>query len=471
MRLSWTLLLTSFLFVFAKFSEPGLGISSTTYGALARDILENGHWFNPTLGQNIFDPFVDHPYLVLWIKAFVFKFLGASAQTVRLTASVLGLLGFIALFKGLKNVFDEKIAYLSCILLMTITVYMNYHSSGWLDLPMVSFCIFAFFLVSQKNFHIWQSVACGLMISCAVLSKGAGALLVFPIFIFAMLQSGRPARDFVLITLSSLIPISAFTVVHFKKQGFFFWHAYIQRQFSVLNDTTTQLTNKTDYFWYLTAYFQTGHLVAILSVAGIWSLVKKRQINMAVLILGTLVIHFLAYGMSSRHYTQYLLPLFPWMATAAAFFLAGTLQEKIKTPSLARWTLIVAAIFFVSTEILPIRVHSSSGDRFKSLQRVLYFKTQIKTAYFLGDLKDQSTWEAEASYIRWYLNKWPVALSPQELNEKIASLNESEVVLAPKGFSTVQSCAHSSDIEVYLKKCEDLNVNFFSFSDQNEYLP
>ncbi|MBV2169142.1 MAG: glycosyltransferase family 39 protein [Bdellovibrio sp.] len=470
-NLTWTLLGTIFLFIFAKFSEPGLGISSTTYGALARDILENAHWFNPTVGHKMNDPLVDHPYLVLWIDAIFFKLFGVSAQTIRLTSSLLGMLGFVALFRGVKNILGENAAYLSCVLLMTINVYMNYHSSGWLDIPMVSFCLFAFYFVSKEGFSPQNGALSGLMISCAVLSKGAGALAVFPIFLFSILQSKNKVRDFIIISTCALLPFLAFTIAHYNSQRFLFWTVYFQRQFGALNDTDAQLASTKHYFWYVLESLRNGHLVAILSLPGLWWLTKAGHKKIAALIGGVLVVHISAYSMSSRHYGQYLLPLFPWMAVAAAFFLTSLLKHKLKIAIIAKYLLILAMVFFVTTEILPIQVHSASGTAFKSLQKILYFNPQLQVAYFAGDVDDQSTWEAESSYIRWYLNKWPVALKEQELRDKIASLTENEVILAPKGFAQTPPCAHSSKIDVYLKNCMDLKVNVLSFSDQNQYLP
>ncbi len=83
-----------FLAIFVKFWESGLGVSSATYGAIANNLVHDNQWFHLHMQPKSYDPFVDQPYLVLWLDAILFKLLGASAQTIRLLSSVAGFFTF-----------------------------------------------------------------------------------------------------------------------------------------------------------------------------------------------------------------------------------------------------------------------------------------------------------------------------------------------------------------------------------------
>src|SRR5271168_1556346 len=104
------ILLMSFLAVFLKFWEPGLGNSAAGYGALARNLAQDNHWFHLHMAPDFFNPFADHPYLVIWLDALIFKIFGASAQTIRLLASIAGVAVFSSVFLTARRFFDERVA-------------------------------------------------------------------------------------------------------------------------------------------------------------------------------------------------------------------------------------------------------------------------------------------------------------------------------------------------------------------------
>lgn len=465
------LLLILFLFIFAKFWEPGIGISSATYGALARDILENGNWLGPRLGPNLYDPFVEHPYLVLWINAVFFKLFGVSAQTIRLTASLIGIAGFLALFAAIKNSVNEKTALLTCILLMSINVYMNYHSSGWLDMPMVGFSLIAFYF-SSRNIKAATSLDIafsGFFLSLAILSKGAGALAVFPLFVYGVLRSKNKLSAILVQGLALLIPLAAFTWSHYQNQGFLFWKAYYIRQFIDQNPEG----DGANYFWYLSDAIKHGHLVALLSLFGTLWLFKQGEKKLSLLIVSTVIIHTIAYSHSSRHYTQYLLPLFPWMAISTAYLITSLYEFKFSTEKALKVLFSIALAFFVLTGILPVTIHSASGQEYKALQKDLYLNPAIKTVYFEGDQKVQSSWEDNASYIRWYLNKTPVLVSADRLSDVLNNLQPDEAIILATKDRDISPCLQNSVMSLYThtSRCPTSEVKNREFNHQTQYFP
>ncbi len=163
------LFLSFALVIMAKFWEPGIGISSATYGALAKNILRENNWLAPRLAPHIYDPFVEHPYLVLWMDAIFMKIFGITSQVMRLASITIGLAGVMGLFSFIKKTLDERTALISCILLLVINVFMNFFNSGWLDMPMVGFTLIAFALAAHQRFG-WSGFLRGLLFSQKVLA-------------------------------------------------------------------------------------------------------------------------------------------------------------------------------------------------------------------------------------------------------------------------------------------------------------
>ena len=153
------------LAAFLKFWEPGLrGGSSSTYGALALSMVKSGHWFHPALGAQLFDPFVDHPYLVLWEEALLFSIFGASAFAVRLASSISGIVIVVLLFAVVRKRFDELTAFFTVVSLMTIGQFMLFVSSGWLDIPMIAWVLWR--AIGPWSPESFFSAACSWALPC-----------------------------------------------------------------------------------------------------------------------------------------------------------------------------------------------------------------------------------------------------------------------------------------------------------------
>jgi 4-amino-4-deoxy-L-arabinose transferase-like glycosyltransferase len=419
------------LFIFANFWESGVGVSTASYGAIARDMLLTGKYFHPKLAPGIFDPFIEHPYLVLWIDSFLFKIFGVSAQTIRVASSALGILGVVALFQAVRKTIDTNTALLTCLCLLTINVFMNFMASGWLDMPMLAFTLFGFYAACFANTHpVRASLLTGFFLGLSFLSKGIGALGIFPVAFFLLYSTRFNWRVLVYLALSFLLPVAAFTIAHYQSEGFFFWTTYIQKQFVGQNDIQEALSSWAYTLWYPLHTLEFAHLVALFFLPGVYFLWKKNYRGLAYTLLIAILIHALAYSASSRHYRQYVLPIFPWLAVGTAFFLS----QKIKLRELVASQILFALAFFyfILTSIAPITVHSMNGRELKAFQNDLIDHPSIKLIYFEGELADQGSWEATSSYISWYFQKTPVLIEKNQTENIYASLKDDEGILIEK---------------------------------------
>src|SRR6185437_8847525 len=167
----WLISLSALLVIFTKFWEPGIGVSSATYGAIAKNFSLDHQWFHLHLAPGLFDPFIYHPPLALWLDGAIFSLFGVSVQSLRLLGSVLGIAVFMSLFSVMRRRFDETTAVLSCLGLFAINVFMNFASSGWLDMPIVGFTWMGYACLEKDvhENHSWTSWAGGFLLAGAVL--------------------------------------------------------------------------------------------------------------------------------------------------------------------------------------------------------------------------------------------------------------------------------------------------------------
>lgn len=402
-------------FHFAKFWEPGIGISSATYGSLARNILNSERWFTPALGPEMYDPFVEHPYLGVWLHALMFKFFGDSAFALRLSATLLGIASVLCLYKVAEIFFDRKVAVYSVLSAMTIQPFMNFFSSGWLDMQMIGFTWLGIFfgVLSLKSKAQLNLVVSGVFFSFAVLVKGVAALAVIPPGIGLLIYHRKSLRNMSLLIASSLAPILLFTLFHFNENQFIFWIEYFQRQFVAQNDTGMQILSAASLSWYLRDLFYHGHFITFFGVLGFASIFKTNK-RLALLLISSVLLHVCVYSVSSRHFIQYLLPVFPFLALGAGNFLSkwGT---EVKVSRISVYVLALSILYFSISAVLPVEVHAESGKEYRLLFESLEEKSAFSRVYFLGDSDDQKSWEGPASYISWYFKMTPELISTTKI--------------------------------------------------------
>jgi 4-amino-4-deoxy-L-arabinose transferase-like glycosyltransferase len=400
--------LIAFLAIFLKFYEPGLGFSSSTYGALAHNILKTGSWFHPRLGPQLFDPFVDHPYLVIWLDALVFALFGASAQTIRLVSSVAGVAVVMAVFLITRRRINERAALFATLGLLFVNEFMHFASSGWLDMPMIALAWMGWLVLekSQKSPRLLDSFGGGCLLGLSFLAKGVSALAIGPIFIFAIVQSRDQKKRCAAIFSGLIFPVVVFTALHFHSQHFIFWKPYFFRQLVAQNQMQRQITSLRDFLWYVGDILRYGHIVTLIGLAGVYKMFRTGRRDLALLIAAELALHIAAYSLSSRHYGQYVIPVFPWLAISSGFYLQN-FWKNVQPEQLAKAALVTAVVGFVVLDLLPIRVHSGTDHPFLGFSTSLDQLKDDGVMYFYGRVEDQPTWEDMASDIPWYWHREP----------------------------------------------------------------
>jgi|GEM_PF-2479560 len=420
------------LFVFGNSWEPGVGLDTATYGAIAKEILRSGSWFAPRLAPGIFDPFVEHPYLILWLDALSIKLLGPTAQAIHFTSSILGIAGLLFFFLAIQKLIDETAAFFSILCLLTVNVFMNFMSSGWLDMPMISFTLIGFYFATRTSEKAvsTNSLLTGFFLGLAVLSKGVAAVGVFPVALFLVLNSSSRLKVLSYFFLGIFTPLAAFTLAHYQSQGFVFWTEYLHRQLFVHNVPTELSGDMAGWLWYPRDILTHAHFVALLFIPGAYFLWKRHYRALTFAVVAQFAIHFLVYAFSYRHNRQYLLPVFPWMALATGFLLSQ--RWKISVPKWSQGLFYIAVFYFFIVSFIPVTVHNIGSADIYALSEYVK-QSRIQKIYFEASEEDRIRGEMTSSYVAWYLDRTPVMFSADQLQEIYTRLTETEALLLVRG--------------------------------------
>ena len=73
-----------------KLNQYGIGLDSAIYASVTRNIAEGGNWLSPTYTEFYHTQFAEHPPLVFWMLALVFKLFGVNDVTARLVSILTG---------------------------------------------------------------------------------------------------------------------------------------------------------------------------------------------------------------------------------------------------------------------------------------------------------------------------------------------------------------------------------------------
>lgn len=161
-------------------------------GANAWEMLRRGDPINLWYAGEL-DTWNAKPPLVIWLIAGSYRLFGYNEWALRLPSAIAGLLFFAVFFKLVRRIADEKVAAMSCVILLCCKAVISHHvfRTGDFDGPLVLFVTAAlyFSLRYLEDSQRWAAVAAGAMLGLAFLTKGpAGFILVPGMFCYVALR-------------------------------------------------------------------------------------------------------------------------------------------------------------------------------------------------------------------------------------------------------------------------------------------
>lgn len=195
------LFILTYLIVFVKLGSFHIRWwDESMFAVNTYEMIHNGKYFS-TYFDGIADLYNRKPPLINWIQIIFIKILGYNELAVRLPSAIAACFSVIALFKFIAKSFNYTWAWLSALILLTSSGFINFHTARTAD----SDSLLTFFLLMGNIYfikYILKSRKCDILfffifISLAFATKMYAALLFAPAYFIILLQQ-RKLKEFTL---------------------------------------------------------------------------------------------------------------------------------------------------------------------------------------------------------------------------------------------------------------------------------
>ncbi|MFZ9594505.1 MAG: ArnT family glycosyltransferase [Bdellovibrionia bacterium] len=184
-KTTWGLIWLSILLFWGVSWEAEFGMDAMTYAGLARRILIHQDWKTLHYSSQGYENFYQHPPLVMWLLAGVFKITGVANEWTAKILPYLFSLGtlLMTIFWGSQAAQSSWGGFLSGLILLTSTRFIKYAPSPLLDGFLAFWLILGGWLLLQ-SFNpkskpwIWGPLQ-GVCLAGGFLTKGMPTLLLF----------------------------------------------------------------------------------------------------------------------------------------------------------------------------------------------------------------------------------------------------------------------------------------------------
>ncbi len=394
-----SLIIYSGAFLILGWWQDGINLDSTTYAVIARNIAEHGGWFNPTYTPFYHPGFAEHPYLVMWIQAVIFKLFGANDSTARIFGQLCTMGSVVAVYFIGKEIQGKALGLLSGLVLILTYNFMQGGNSTLLDVPM-TFFILASLVGATKliksdlaDINIYIYIGTGIALGLAFLTKGvvSGPVwLSFVIIAFIYPKKTLLNKKFWLIPLVSLGLIGLFLLgdLLFNKSHFCDHYFMVQVWRRFVGGGPNIHTNWYEFiFRFIKLYLP---FVILLPIGIILSF--KNRVT-ALLPLGlTLLFYFILYSSASKLYYHYFMPAYALSAVIAGYAIFVFIKEKIIFRVTSGF-LIIWLFLGIGVTIAGLKIHHIRSPQ-------IYNLTEKITSY-LESKENRQGLLVDEDYLEW----------------------------------------------------------------------
>lgn len=376
--------------------EAGLKMDAMTYASVAKKILVTGDWKTLHYTDSAYADFYQHPPLVFWLQALVFKALGVSEMATRVIPALAGLgtLAGILIWGTIAG--SPWLGFFGCLVLLTSIRYVKFASDFFLDGPLAFFLVWGSLFVIQavraraSGRALAYGAGFGLCLAAAFMTKGMVALSL-PLAGVIWLAFGRKPPGLVGGWLGRALGAGSLgTLIAVACVGLWVWigggDAFLREYWA--QSVSGRLSGDSHFkplmallktYWPWLPLFALGLIGNFRSFAAIHSLV----------ILG-------AFCYIGHYLDHYLVPFYPMAALVSASSIAGWLESRPRAQErLLRFSFGAAVVLAVVLATLPVRLHSVRGEPLRSLLLSSRVVCQEPREYWITS-KAQERWMALA---------------------------------------------------------------------------
>lgn len=349
------------------------------FAECAREMLVSGDYLHP---QIEFEPFWEKPPLFFWLQAAAMHVFGVNEFAARFPNALVGIATVVLLVIVGTRWLDRQFGMVWALLWIGSLLPQFYMHSGLID-PLFNLLMFSSLVAAltslESSQRYWWLAGSGLLLGCAVLTKGPVALLLvgLPLVVLWTISLGwkRMLADGMLILLLSALPFVVWLFSDQSQYGQWFMRSFVEYQVRLL--TTGDAGHSGPIYYHLVVLLAGCFPASWLALAGLrpaWrvALLQRQSFAMA-LMLATVVVMFSIVQTKIVHYSS--LAYYP-----LTFFGAQVLYRWRQQPR-QRFPLVIAmvgtAIVGVTMILTPVIL--ANRDLLLSLVRDEFSRSIIET--------------------------------------------------------------------------------------------
>jgi 4-amino-4-deoxy-L-arabinose transferase-like glycosyltransferase len=338
------ILILSYLFLFHNIGnyslkEPDEG----RYAEIPREMIELHDYVVPHLN---YVRYFEKPPLFYWIVAFSYKAFGISEWSFRFPNALSALLCVIILYLFVRRWFNEEVAFISSIVLMSSFGFFSMARIVTLDMfftlwLFLSLLLFYGYYREKILFLLYSFYA---SLALATLVKGPVAVLLVGITILIFLFTEKKIsflKEFKWITgilIYGVITIPWLLAISLKEKDFFYFFFIDQH---LLRFLTSKHKRTGSMFYFFPVLFGGMFPWSIFIPRSIVSLWRKNELRL--LIIWTLVV-FAFFSISKSKLPPYILPVFPPLSIIIGYMFHKKWEDVIERK---REVIISIFVFFI----------------------------------------------------------------------------------------------------------------------------
>jgi len=334
------------------------------------------------------EPQFRKPPLLYWGVALLYRVMGRNLWAVRLPTAICAFLSLVLLYRIVRRYFDEWCALAASLLMCAVPFVVFHIRTAMLEMPLIFFFLagtYAFLFLPDR----WPRVVlAGLAGGGALLLKGPGGLaaLGLPILFGLVHRRFRPRAllQALGIVLVAAIPVLLYFAAVPDEYRPRFIHAF------TVKDAAERVRLLDRWFtrarvWYLPLFrslrwlLPSAGLGLVLALFHTWRRPRIAEWMLFFLLTAAPIVYTVS-GMV-HPYSRYLLPIYPFLLSFAAFFLVeatGSRLAALALPPFAvlslfvedsplRWTPVGASLITFLAIQARCFEHSAAGRRFVRL--------------------------------------------------------------------------------------------------------
>ena len=429
---------------------------SIVYATVSKTIAESGNWLTPTYNFRLF---FDHPPLLLWVNALLFKIFGFEEWVPRLFTGISGLGAVLLVFYIGNRYANQYTGFFAGISLLLSYDFIQMLNKNRMEIPLLFLYICGLYGFlrgiegDKKGFYL-----SGIFAGLAFLTKGivsAGIFVISFILIFDLKKVSLLKRKeiWLFILISLLIP-ATFFIAQYHVNGEEFFKKYF---FGQVFQSIKEGPNPSSPFYYL-GYILVAYLpwLPFFLHGIVITLRDGEKYPLWRMTLFWCAVIFISFSVASskRHY--YLLPMFPAMSLLTGRSLDRLLTEGKKLIFFRVIVLIcVSASLFLA--ISPIPLHRNSYPEIYKMAP--YLKEVLTENDLIISYRNREGISTPSFYLINDKLKIEYCYKPEELQELIKNNKTKRIILCTSDKNVEDN---TTIIEGFFPFIENNGLRFYS---------